>query len=109
MSRPNIYCFSTHVSGGRGLAIALAASGSTLAAVTVDDERNIPSVMSFSQQMHADFASHYPGGYNLVYVTSRERETHAGLQNAIGLHNGRTADNDRHMAERESNPPKDGL
>lgn len=86
---PAIYGF---INGGSCLGVyaaLIADDGTMLGGHACSNEAYAPhdlGVLDGSRpDRHETFRSHYPGGYRMKFVPSRDTESHDGLQKAIGL------------------------
>lgn len=87
--KPKIYCFSNVVGGGDGPAYAMAQDGSVLGSHWCSHEGYIPMDLGVTEgyrpDRHETYAAHYPNGYEMEFVRSRDIEAHEGLQAAFKL------------------------
>jgi hypothetical protein len=88
--KPKIYCFSNVVSGGDGIAYAMAEDGTVLGSHWCSHEVYVPGDLGVTEGSRADrhekdYAPHYPDGYEMEFVPASEVRTHAGLKAAFEL------------------------
>ena len=87
MSKPKIYCFSNVVGGGDGEAIAISEDGVVLGSHWCSHEGYVPGDLGVEEgtrpDRHETYAKHYPDGYEMEFVPSKEVKKHEGLQMAI--------------------------
>lgn len=84
--KPKIFAFSNVVGGGEGLAVALAEDGTALASHWCSDEFYVEHDLGVtSDWKHEKYREHYPDGFEVVYVPTREIAGHAGLELAFEL------------------------
>lgn len=92
--KPKIYCFSNVVGGGDGIAYAIAEDGTVLGSHWCSNESYVSYDLGVREgsrpDRHKHYAEHYPGGYEMVFVSSREVATHKGLQEAFALNQKQT-------------------
>lgn len=88
-TKPKIYCFSNVRGGGEGIAYALAEDGTVLGSHWCSNEGYVPHDLGVREgsrsDRHETYAQHYPGGYEMEFVPSREVDSHAGLRAAFEL------------------------
>ena len=89
MIKPKIFCFSNVVDGGEGMAYAMAEDGTVLGSHLCSHETFVPGDLGVHPgsrpDRHKHFAQHYPDGYEMEFVPSKEVPTHEGLQKAFAL------------------------
>lgn len=87
MSKPKIYCFSNVVGGGDGEAIAISEDGVVLGSHWCSHECFVSEDLGVEEgsrpDRHETYAKHYPDGYEMEFVPSKEVKKHEGLQMAI--------------------------
>jgi hypothetical protein len=89
MSKPKIFCFSNIVGGGRA-AYAMAEDGTVLGSHWCSPEGYITGDLGVNpgsrpDRHENDYSKHYPDGYEMEFVPSREIDNHEGLQKAFAL------------------------
>ena len=85
---PRIYCFQNVVGGGEGLAIAIAEDGKVLATHWCSNEHYAPYDLGVHREArpeHHDmiYSKHYPNGYVMEFVATKDAKKHEGLQAAL--------------------------
>ena len=95
MNKPKIYCFSNVVGGGEGTAIAIAEDGTVLGSHWCSHECYVPGDLGVEEgsrpDRHEIYAKHYPDGYEMEFVPSKDAEKHEGLLQAIALYETKSA------------------
>lgn len=90
MNKPKIYCFSNVVGGGEGMAHAIAEDGVVLGSHWCSHEGFVSGDLGVDEGSRSDrheaYAKHYPDGYEMEFVPSKEVEKHEGLRMAIQRH-----------------------
>lgn len=90
MSKPKIYCFSNVVGGGEGEAVAISEDGVVLGSHWCSHEYFVSGDLGVEEgsrpDRHETYAKHYPDGYEMEFVPSKEVKKHEGLQMAIQRH-----------------------
>lgn len=88
-NKPKIYCFSNVVGGGDGSAIAMAADGNVLGSHWCSDEFYVSHDLGVNEgsrpDRHKTYSEHYPNGYEMEFILSKDISDHRGLQKAILL------------------------
>lgn len=96
MSKPKIYCFSNVIGGGEGMAYAIAEDGTLLGSHWCSHESFVLGDLGVEEgtrsDRHETYAKHYPDGYEMEFVPSKEVKKHEGLQMAIDTYNKRHGD-----------------
>ena len=89
--KAKIYCFSNVVGGGDGLAYAMAEDGTVLGSHYCSHEGFVPGDLGVNEwarpDRHEGYAKHYPNGYEMEFVRSKDIDCHEGLQQAFKLNN----------------------
>lgn len=84
-----IYCFSNVVGGGEGIAYALGDDGTVLGSHWCSHESYVPGDLGVREgsrpDRHKTYSEHFPDGYEMEFVPSKDIDTHAGLQEAFRL------------------------
>ena len=84
-----IYCFSNVVGGGDGSAYAMADDGTVLGSHWCSHEgyvsHDLGVVEGSRPDRHETYAKHFPNGYEMEFVASRDIDGHTGLQEAMRL------------------------
>jgi hypothetical protein len=87
--KSKIYVFSNVVGGGDGFCFALAEDGTVLGSHWCSNEMFAPHDLGVNEgsrpDRHEKYAKHYPLGYVVEFVPSRNIESHAGLKKAFEL------------------------
>jgi hypothetical protein len=88
--KPKIYCFSNTPDGGDGIAYAMAEDGTVLGSHWCSREFYVPCDLgvtpgSRTDRHEKDYSKHYPDGYEMEFVRSRDVLSHTGLQSAFLL------------------------
>ena len=87
MSKPKIYVFSNVVGGGDGICYAMAEDGTVLGSHWCSHERFAPGDLGVTEgarkDRHETYAKHYPDGYEMEFVSSRELAEHEDLAEAF--------------------------
>ncbi|NYS09352.1 hypothetical protein PBR31_00060 [Xanthomonas phage PBR31] len=87
--KPKIYAFSNVVGGGDGPAYAMAEDGTVLGSHWCSNESYVLADLGVTEgarpDRHKTYAEHYPDGYEMEFVASRDVPSHAGLQAAFAL------------------------
>lgn len=102
MSKPKIFCFSNVRGGGDGIAYAMAEDGTVLGSHLCSHEGYVPGDLGVTEgsrpDRHAGYRTHYPDGYEMVFVPAREVKQHDGLRRAFELN--------QQIAERAQSTPQ---
>ena len=89
MNKPKIYAFSNVVGGGDGPCFAMAEDGTVLGSHYCSHEGFAPHDLGVIEgaraDRHEDYKKHYPDGYEMEFVPSREIDGHKGLNKAFEL------------------------
>ena len=90
MQPPKIFCFSTVVGGGEGVALAMAEDGTVLGSHFCSHESFVPGDLAvvrdgWMKSRHDDYGKHYPDGYEMEFVRAADVKGHAGLSAAFVL------------------------
>ena len=84
-----IYCFSNVVGGGDGIAYAIGDDGTILGSHWCSHESYVPHDLGVVEgsrpDRHKTYAEHFPNGYEMEFVASRNINSHEGLQEAFRL------------------------
>jgi outer membrane receptor for ferrienterochelin and colicin len=84
-----IYCFSNIVGGGDGMAYAMAEDGIILGSHWCSNEWYVPKDLGvlegYRLDRHEKYKQHYPNGYEMEFVKSKDISAHEGLQKAFKL------------------------
>lgn len=95
MNKPKIYCFSNVVGGGEGEAIAIAEDGAVLGSHWCSHECYVSGDLGVEEgsrpDRHETYAKHYPDGYEMEFVASKDVEKHEGLRQAIASYETKSA------------------
>lgn len=87
---PAIYGFNNGGSPGWFSAILLAEDGKALGGHICSSEAYMPHDLGILEgsrpDRHEEFKRHYPDGYRMVFIPSKEITGHQGLEQAIQLH-----------------------
>lgn len=88
-AKPKIFCFSNRIDGGEGPAYAMAEDGTVLGAHYCSHETFVPGdlgvIPGSRPDRHERYAQHYPDGYEMEFVPSKNVRSHPGLLAAIEL------------------------
>lgn len=89
MMKPKIYVFSNVVGGREGVCHAMAEDGTVLGSHWCSNEHFAPldlGVLPGSRpDRHESYQKHYPDGYEMEFVSSRDVAEHPGLMAAFAL------------------------
>lgn len=84
-----IYCFSNAVGGGDGIAYAMADDGTVLGSHLCSSEYYVPHDLGVIEgtrlDRHEGYKKHFPNGYEMEFVPSRDVKEHKGLKEAFRL------------------------
>jgi hypothetical protein len=84
-----IYCFSNVVGGGDGIAYAMGDEGTVLGSHLCSHEHYVPGDLGVTEgsrpDRHETYKKHFPNGYEMEFVSSKDVGTHEGLQEAFRL------------------------
>ena len=83
MSKPKIFCFLNTVRAGEGVAYAMAEDGTVLATHLCSSERfvshDLGVIDGCSPTKHIVYRQHYPDGYDMEFVLTKDVLSHPGL------------------------------
>ena len=84
-----IYCFSSIVRGGDGMAYAMGDDGVVLGSHWCSSEYYIPHDLGVTEgsrpDRHEEYKKHFPNGYEMEFIHSSDIKTHQGLTKAFEL------------------------
>ena len=87
--KPKIFAFSNVVGGGDGQALAIAEDGTVLGEHWCSHEGYVSHDLGVTPgsrpDRHETYAKHYPDGYEMEFVRSRDIDGHEGLRKAFEL------------------------
>lgn len=84
-----IYCFSNVIGGRDGAAYAIADDGTVLGSHWCSNEYFVPQDLGVIDgtrpDRHETYKKHFPNGYEMEFVASKDIENHKGLNEALRL------------------------
>ena len=89
MRKSKIYVFSNVKGGGEGVCYAMAEDGTVLGSHLCSCEGFAPGDLGVTEgsrpDRHENYAKHYPDGYEMEFIPSRELAEHKSLAEAFKL------------------------
>lgn len=89
MNKPRIYVFSSVEDGSEGPCYAMAEDGTVLGSHWCSNEtfasHDLGALPGSRPDRHEAYAKHYPGGYEMMFLSAATLDNHAGFQRAYAL------------------------
>lgn len=94
MNKPKIFCFSSVVGGGKGVAYAMAEDGIILESHFCSNEDYVSIDLGVDEgsrpDLHKHYAAYYQDGYEMEFVRANQIQDHEGLKKAFALNKERS-------------------